>query len=907
MTPDLQYLADATRCPSCSAELPATRTACASCGLRLTGVLAGRLWQVSVQAAELLETRRRIIEQIRHAPAITPAAATPPPGAGPAPAAPPPQAPAAPARPRPEWSRRRVQNLLLALGVGLLAVAAIIFLAVSWDRLGVGGRSAVMAGVTTLAGLAAIRAHRRGLGSTAEWLSLLAVGLAILDCAGARAADLAGLGSTPVAVYWAGALAIVAVLAGLFAVVLPTRSLRVAAAVLGQLPVPLLSMHIATDIDRPLALTATGLTAQTVAALALATVWPLGSRARDARVVVAFGGAFTLVVASMYAGGAAYAEAGSLVVGTALLLVLAAVLAMAGSVLVDRAAYTVAVPVLDGGAAVLLVVAAWAPAYDVVPERWRPAVLAATGAALLAASLVVPAARRAVPAAVALAAALLPALAAVEPVYEAVEAMLQPLHTPWAYRAAEVELITDRPAVVELLAAGVALIVAAWAMRIRHLAAVAVPVLTGAAVLTPPALGAGYPLSLAVAVAIAAALLVAGALLDTRGRVVLGWTALASGGALLALAIAWSFAVDVATLLTLPAAALALLAGAVAARGAEAMRAWRVALVTSVLLLGVAEAAALARYEGAGWAAVWSLALGLLAAVAVAVAIAIALRTTAEDPFWAPLHSVAVAVAAAASVAGAAALARWYDVAPAGCGLAAACAAGLLLALTAYPVDLRRPVRGVVQVVAAAAAVPALALAALDGDRLWVALLAVGLGVAVVATTPQRHRLGWVAGVILAASSWVRLALSEVDAPEAYTVPGGVALLVVGALRRRRDPAYGSWPAYGTGLSLVLVPSLLRAVSDAGDLRPLLLALTAVAVLAVGVARRLQAPLVLGGLVLAVDAMVQLAPYLVQAYDVVPRWVTIGLLGLALLGAGATYEKRVQDLQRVGRHVARLG
>ena len=51
-------------------------------------------------------------------------------------------------------------------------------------------------------------------------------------------------------------------------------------------------------------------------------------------------------------------------------------------------------------------------------------------------------------------------------------------------------------------------------------------------------------------------------------------------------------------------------------------------------------------------------------------------------------------------------------------------------------------------------------------------------------------------------------------------------------------------------------------------------------------ARRLQAPLVLGGAVLAVDALVQLAPYLVEAYDAVPRWVTIGLLGLALLGAG---------------------
>jgi hypothetical protein len=40
---------------------------------------------------------------------------------------------------------------------------------------------------------------------------------------------------------------------------------------------------------------------------------------------------------------------------------------------------------------------------------------------------------------------------------------------------------------------------------------------------------------------------------------------------------------------------------------------------------------------------------------------------------------------------------------------------------------------------------------------------------------------------------------------------------------------------------------------------------------------------------------------------VVPRWVTIGSLGLLLLVAGATYERRVRDLRRVGRHVARLG
>ncbi len=212
-----------------------------------------------------------------------------------------------------------MQNLLLALGVGLLAVAAIIFLAVSWGRLGVGGRSAVMAGVTALAGLAAVRTHRRGLVSTAEWLSLLTVMLAVLDCFGARSADLVGLGSTSADAYWAGALAVVATFAGVLNAVLPTRSLRLATAGLGLLPVPLLSVHVSSGVDPELALFAVGMTAQTVAALALVAVWPFGARTRDARVVVAVGGALSLVVASIAAGGAAYAEDGSLVVGTALL------------------------------------------------------------------------------------------------------------------------------------------------------------------------------------------------------------------------------------------------------------------------------------------------------------------------------------------------------------------------------------------------------------------------------------------------------------------------------------------------------------------------------------------------------------------------------------------------------------
>jgi hypothetical protein len=211
-----------------------------------------------------------------------------------------------------------------------------------------------------------------------------------------------------------------------------------------------------------------------------------------------------------------------------------------------------------------------------------------------------------------------------------------------------------------------------------------------------------------------------------------------------------------------------------------------------------------------------------------------------------------------------------------------------------------------VRLVGAAGCAFGLAASAVDADRLWVALLLVGVAVAVLGLR-EDTRWGWPSSILLTASSWVRLADAHVDVPEAYTVPPALLLLCFGLLRRHRDRGVGSWAAYSPALLLGLVPSLVRATTDAGAVRPLLLGLAALVVLAVGVARRLQAPLVVGGAVLAVDAVVQLAPYLVAVYDVVPRWVTIGLVGLALVGAGATYERRVQDLRRVGRSVSRMG
>ncbi|MCY7366431.1 MAG: hypothetical protein LH469_14140, partial [Frankiaceae bacterium] len=55
---------------------------------------------------------------------------------------------------------------------------------------------------------------------------------------------------------------------------------------------------------------------------------------------------------------------------------------------------------------------------------------------------------------------------------------------------------------------------------------------------------------------------------------------------------------------------------------------------------------------------------------------------------------------------------------------------------------------------------------------------------------------------------------------------------------------------------------------------------------------RLQAPLAIGGGVLAADAVLLLAPYAAA----LPRWMVLGAAGTLLVTVGATYERRRRDL-----------
>ena len=186
--------------------------------------------------------------------------------------------------------------------------------------------------------------------------------------------------------------------------------------------------------------------------------------------------------------------------------------------------------------------------------------------------------------------------------------------------------------------------------------------------------------------------------------------------------------------------------------------------------------------------------------------------------------------------------------------------------------------------------------------------LAVHLTVAgaLVTASALRHRdhrpLAWVGGLLLASATWVRLYDVGVHAPEAYTLPTAVVLLVVGLHRLRRDPQTGTMPALLAGLSLATVPTLLWALVDPLSPRAVVIGLVCLVLLLGGSALRWTAPVLVGWLGGAALVLRELAPYAERT----PQWVIIGAAGVVLIASGITWEARVRDLRQAAAYLGRL-
>ncbi|MFF6910087.1 SCO7613 C-terminal domain-containing membrane protein [Streptomyces sp. NPDC012389] len=844
-------------------------------------LLDRELAQLDARRAQLLTRRAWLVSALQPQAPNGPRWSTPPVGHGWAPGQPWGSAPRAPKPSAP----RSAQNVLLTLGGLLLTVAAVAFTLVSWGSMGIGGRSAVLALVTLAALAAPAVLLRRKLAATAEALAALALALTLLDVYAVHAVaapDADGLTFTAVA------SAVLAALWTAYGLALGKLHLPLPAAVffvqwpllLGAWAVgaPAIvvgwALLVTAALDGAIALWGKGLGVRVTAGIGLAVMGSaalltgLGeSLTADGPLGAVLPGALLLTAAVVALAGArrapnGYAQVGGAVAG------LAAVAAVGG---VLRAAVpgTWNVPVyLLCGLALLSVVRAR------LPRSAGRGVLAAAGA-VVAGALVWA----------------LPPVAAVllGPVQLVAEVWAG---SPDGFRGAlgasmGWSQMATAPVVLAVVAGLLGAAYRWWPSLVRIAAPLAAP---GAK--ARGAVGAG--------------------------ALVLGWGTLLLAAA--TLGVPYAVAVALETMLVAVLLVVAVRGAGASAGGASAGA-------------GMAEGAGAAEGDGAGASAGAPAAAdrgrsvvtvtALVAAVGGAVSVGL-LSLATEAAAYAVFGALVVLFAGAALRTRAvveqavfAVAAVVWGTALTGCaagslGLAPHEAAPLLLLVPALTVLLGarlrlHPVALPVELAGTLGALVAIGLAVGRAPFLALVLALCGVLAAGAAVRPERRPVaGYLAAVLFVAATWVRLAAWDVSAPEAYTLPVTVPALVVGVLRRRKDPEASSWTAYGPGLAATLLPSLAVAWTDPDWLRPLLLGVAALVVTLLGAKYRLQALLLLGGAVLALDTLHELAPYVVQVAGALPRWLPPALAGLLLLAVGATYEQRLRDARKLKDVLGRM-
>ncbi|WJK40371.1 hypothetical protein O7608_28900 [Solwaraspora sp. WMMA2056] len=256
-------------CPACGT--PANLTAgCPGCGrapdpvaaevIRLDGEIAGLAarveqtrvaWLAATHQLRAAQTRRhQLASQVQAAVRATTVPPARPVAAGPLPASvagpvplPGPSTPPV----RREASTRTVQNILFILGGLLLGTAAIVFTAVAWASVGVGGRAAILTGVTAVLLALPLLAAWRGLRGTAETFAALGLLLVLLDGYAARYVDLFGAADLPGARYAAATFALTGLVAAGYHLLTGLAAARFAALLAAQPVLPLLAVDLRAD------------------------------------------------------------------------------------------------------------------------------------------------------------------------------------------------------------------------------------------------------------------------------------------------------------------------------------------------------------------------------------------------------------------------------------------------------------------------------------------------------------------------------------------------------------------------------------------------------------------------------------------------------------------------------------
>lgn len=876
-----------TRCPLCGSGISGTR--CGVCRADLGGPEARELAAIDQQLSDLAGRRQQVLARLgEEAKASSAAPATaalpgwsrlPPPPAPPSDGAglPPFLAPYPPAVGFPGGTSAmagspgpQVSSILLSLGTALLVIAALVFAAVTWSRVGPLGQGALLVGLTVAAGFGTHRAARRGLTGTAEALGVLTVLMgplvaqALRITAGLVAVDDRTWANWGSWTWWPAVVLLVGGAAVVFGRAVTVRSPQWLGAALVQLGLPLWT-----------------------------TLAPLPTWAKVAIVT-----AQAAVVGSVVARRAVASVTGPVWwVGAVATWFWAAVatFSMVGD---HDLTASVRWPVIAGLAALAAAatVASWA--WTDTPNRRDESAKSALGAGLVAVVLV-------------LAGSLTAAAAA--PAASVVGALAALIVDRFGGRR-RVALAMPCWLLVGLTAFPT---IALGLLAALHAAGMASDPVWGSSFGARPLIGmtgseatrqaAGQnPASVLVTVIALAVTLLSDP--GWRRRTTVHAT-MAGAGVIVLVAVPPLAGMSLGATTLLLLAAAATLAVAMIWPGPAALTR-PVALVGASVLFVMA--------------GVWALGTQPLTMVAVAVGLVLAtlvvlVALRSDDEMLAGPATVVAATALVVEVGlvvfAAGGSPSW---AITGSALVAA------LAVTVLPVgettEGRLPARSMVLLAAAMASalLHAGALVALsasgDGDPAPAAPLTVALAVGAVAwsvaAARRPLRASTVRWVALAAVEWLilvwfRLAHADVAVLEAYTVPSAVLVAVVMVMMAkvggglRTTP---SWSLEGPALALALWPTALIALGDPGLTRQLVGLVAGAAVLAGGAVWRRRALVDVGGAAVAVLGLQALLPYVAD----VPRWISLGLVGIVLVGLGATFEQRRRDFDEARRHYVAL-
>ncbi|KRF30980.1 SCO7613 C-terminal domain-containing membrane protein [Yonghaparkia sp. Soil809] len=316
----------------------------------------------------------------------------------------------------------------------------------------------------------------------------------------------------------------------------------------------------------------------------------------------------------------------------------------------------------------------------------------------------------------------------------------------------------------------------------------------------------------------------------------------------------------------------------------------------------------------------------VLPVAGIVLLVAARLAVVRRDDEGAPSHAVAPLIALAALLAGAP-----LALASAEGPLLRALAVGVIASVVALAVawrarelDARIPglastlaaatlvVLGVLTVVqsvdpAASAGAGGLPIAEqMRGILLVIVLAAVAVGAWLAPEGRERDMVSAGSAGLGALAAGILGAGGAADPVELVSLPIALALLAIGTLRLERDERARSAVWLTPGLILLLVPSLVAVDQDPALWRVVALGVVATAVAVGGAIRRLQAPLLIGAIVLLVHLLVQSWPLLEDIGRAVEWWLWLGLAGVVVVAIAARYERRLQNARDLVRRIRDL-